>query len=185
MSVANAITFVRLLAAPVTAAAVLTGRGFAAAILFVLAVVTDLVDGIVARKRHEVSAFGGLFDHATDATYVTVVLGALAWRGDVSFVLPPLVAAAFLQYVVDSRAHIGLALRASQLGRWNGIAYFALAGTPLIRDALGLAVPSNAWVYWASVALVVTTLLSMLDRLTSRRRARGSPAAGTADRSAR
>ena len=185
MTVANAITLVRLVAAPLTAYAIFNARTTLAGSLFALAVLTDLVDGIVARRRNEASTFGGLFDHATDATYVTVVLTALVWRGEVPSVLPLLVALAFLQYVLDSRAHVGRALRASRLGRWNGIAYFAVAGAPLVRDALGLFVPSPTWVYAAGWALVVTTVLSMLDRATSRRTAPDSHAAGTGDRSAR
>ena len=185
MTVANAITLVRLIAAPLTAYAVFSGHALLAGLLFVLAVVTDLGDGIVARRRNEASTFGGLFDHATDATYVTVALAAVAMRGEVPWLLPPLIAIAFLQYVLDSRAHVGLALRASQLGRWNGIAYFALAGTPLVRDALALGWPPATWVYGAGWVLVATTALSMLDRATSRRTAPGSHAAGTEDRSAR
>jgi len=185
MTVANAITLVRLIAAPITAWAVLSGNALLAGSLFALAVITDLGDGIVARRRNEVSAFGGLFDHTTDATYVSVVLAAVAFQSEVPIVLPPLIAAAFVQYVIDSRAHVGLALRASQLGRWNGIAYFALAGVPLIRDALSLEWPPATWVYVAGWVLVATTLLSMLDRATSRRTAPDSPVAGTGDRSTR
>ena len=44
-------------------------------------------------------------------------------------VLPGLVAAAFVQYTLDSRALAGQRLRASALGRWNGIAYFVLLAT--------------------------------------------------------
>jgi phosphatidylglycerophosphate synthase len=182
MLVANAITSVRLVAAPLTACAVVGGFRAGAAALFALAVITDLGDGIVARSRGEASTFGGVFDHATDATYVTLVLAALAWLGEVPHVLPPLVALAFLQYLIDSRAHTGARLRASQLGRWNGIAYYVLAGTPIVRDALALTWPPGAWVRGLGWLLVVTTGLSMFDRWSSRRRALGSPEAGTKDR---
>ena len=182
MLVANTITAVRLVAAPLTAGAIVGGWRATAALLFVVAVVTDLADGVVARRRGEVSAFGGLFDHTTDATYVTVVLAALAWLGEVPWLLPPLVALAFLQYMLDSRALTGARLRASQLGRWNGIAYYVLAGAPIVRDAVDLPWPPASWVRGAAWLLVVTTALSMFDRWTSRRRAPDSPAAKTADR---
>ena len=44
---------------------------------------------------------------------------------------------AFVQYAVDSRVQESRPLRASSLGRWNGIAYFVLLGVPVLRDALG------------------------------------------------
>lgn len=79
--------------------------------------------------------------------------------------LPALVAAAFAQYALDSRVARGGALRASRLGRWNGIAYYVMLGIPLVRDALGLAWPGQALVLALSYALVASTLLSMADRI--------------------
>jgi len=171
MTWANAITSLRLIAAPLCAWSLVELHTTAAAWLFALAVLTDLIDGPIARHLGETSAFGALFDHATDAFFVTFTLAALAWRGDVPGVLPLLVAIAFVQYVVDSHAHIGRELRASRLGRWNGIAYFVLAGVPIVRDAFATGAPGPAWVMGAGWVLVVSTAVSMLDRLTARRRA--------------
>ena len=123
---ANLLTGLRLAAAPLCASAITCDLAGVAAGLFAVAVVTDLADGRVARNRGETSARGALLDHATDATFVTLGLGAITIRGEVAWPLPLLVAAAFAQYTVDSRAHVGRQLRASALGRWNGIAYFVL-----------------------------------------------------------
>jgi phosphatidylglycerophosphate synthase len=161
---ANVLTGMRLVSAPFFAAAVLHGSHAAACALFALAVVTDFFDGRIARLRGETSSFGGLLDHASDALFVTAGLGALAWNGAVPAPLPFLVAAAFVQYVVDSRAHAGKRLRASRLGRYNGIAYFALVAAPLVRDLCALAWPSPPVVRALGWALVATTALSMLDR---------------------
>jgi len=78
--------------------------------------------------------------------------------------LPVLVPVAFVQYVLDSRALAGQRLRTSALGRMNGIAYFALAGTPPIRDALGLGWPDASIVAMFGWLLVATTLASIADR---------------------
>jgi cardiolipin synthase len=161
---ANALTALRLAAAPALAAAVLAGAAGAAALLFALAVASDLLDGRVARRFGESSPLGGLLDHACDAVFVTAGLGALACRGAIPALLPPLVAAAFLQYVLDSRALAGRRLRASALGRANGLAYFVLLGIPLVRDALGLGVPGAGPVRALGWALAAATLLSMADR---------------------
>lgn len=169
---ANGLTALRLLAAPALAAAVLAPLPWPALGLFGLAVATDLLDGRVARRWGEVTPLGGLLDHATDAAFVSLGLGALALRGEVPGALPCLVAVAFLQYALDSRVAAGRPLRASGLGRANGIAYFALLGVPLVREALGLAFPGPSVVGGLAWLLVVSTLLSMLDRWLARRLAR-------------
>ena len=68
--------------------------GLLAGVLFAVAVVTDLCDGPVARRRGEASPRGALFDHAVDATFVAALLGALAWRGVLTPLLPLLAAIA-------------------------------------------------------------------------------------------
>ena len=161
---ANALTALRLLLAPACAWAIWVDRPVVAASLFALAVASDFADGPLARRRGEASAFGGLFDHTVDAIFVTTLLLALAARDVVTAILPVLVVVAFVQYVLDSRALAGQRLRTSALGRMNGIAYFALAGTPPIRDALGLSFPDATVVATFGWLLVATTLASIADR---------------------
>ena len=173
---ANALTLARAASAPLLAAAIASGHALAAGALFAFAVLSDLADGRIARRFGEASSLGGLLDHASDALCVTAGLGALVALGEVPLALPWLVAAAFLQYVLDSRAAGSEGLRASPLGRWNGIAYFVLVGIPVVRDALGLARPGTALVRMLGWALVATTLVSMADRaraLVRSRRSRG------------
>lgn len=167
MTVANVVTLVRVAAIPMLVVSVLRGAAVVAAGLFALAVVTDMLDGRVARRRGEVSRFGGLLDHSADALLCSSVLGALAFQGLVPGPLPFLVAAAFLQYVLDSKSLAGMPLRASVVGRSNGIFYFALVGTPIVRDALGLAWPGTGLVRALGWVLVASTLVSMLDRLVA------------------
>jgi len=170
---ANLLTGLRLAAAPVAAVAVQQGESRLALALFVLAVTTDLLDGPLARRRGEASPLGGLLDHATDATFVSLGLLACASRALVPLLLPILVAAAFLQYTLDSRALQGRALRGSALGRWNGIGYFVLLGVPVMRDGLGIGWPPDGLVLGLGWVLVGTSLLSMALRLRLGRAARG------------
>ena len=167
---ANALTLLRLATAPALAAAILHGAWWTATALFWLAVATDFADGALARRRSETSSLGGLLDHATDAFFCTVGLAALAARGTLTPLLPLLVAAAFTQYTLDSRAVRGRPLRASRLGRWNGIAYYVMVAIPVIRDALGWSWPGPGLVAFFAWALVVATLVSMADRLLALRR---------------
>ena len=171
-TLANALSVARLgLAAPVSVYAVFAQQWRLAAGVFVVAVASDVLDGFFARRRQTVSALGGLLDHGADAFYVTVTLWAIAYteaqqRVDaVPGILPFFIALAFAQYLLDSKALAGKPLRGSVLGRVNGIAYFALAGVILFRNALELAWPPTIAIYWFGLLLVATTLASMFDRL--------------------
>ena len=176
---ANALTLLRLLLAPCLFAAIAAGRAAEATAIVALAIATDFADGRVARRYGEVSPLGGLVDHAVDAVFVTTGAAALAAAGALPAPLPPLIAIAFLQYALDSRVLRGAGLAGSRLGRWNGIAYYAIVATPLVRDALSLGWPGPALVSGLGWALVVSTLASIADRLRRfalARRAPGSPA---------
>ena len=170
---ANLLTLLRLLLLMPMLYCIAAQLWVVASLVFVAAVVTDVADGRVARALGEVSIRGGLFDHSVDALFVAVSLGACAWSGLTNPVLAPLILLAFVQYAIDSRAHAGRALRASKLGRYNGIAYYALLGVVLITRALGL-----EWSLVEGVAgwlLVATTVLSMLDRALAHRIVLDSP----------
>ena len=160
----NALTVSRLIAAPFFFCSLLGEASVLAAVLFWGAVATDVADGRVARARGETSAFGGLLDHATDASFVSLGLAALAMQDIVSIALPILVVAAFLQSMLDSKSLAGRELRASILGRWNGIFYFVPLGAVVTRDLLGFSWPSDGLIGLLGFVLVVSTAISMLDR---------------------
>ena len=160
-TLANGLTLLRLVAAPLAAIAIFRGNHETALLLFTFAVATDLADGPVARWRGESSALGGFFDHATDATFVALGLLACAARELVPVALPILIATAFLQYTLESRALRGQVLRASGLGRWNGVAYFVLLGVPVVRDGLGIGWPTDGVVLFLGWTLVSSTVVSM------------------------
>ncbi|MCR9094662.1 MAG: CDP-alcohol phosphatidyltransferase family protein [bacterium] len=160
----NALTLSRLVSAPVFFCALVGGASGLALVLFWVAVVTDMADGRLARARGETSNLGGLLDHATDASFVSLGLVALAQAGQVPVALPILVAAAFLQYMLDSKSLSGRALRASSVGRWNGILYFVPLGIVATRNGLGLDWPADPLILVVGWALVASTTISMADR---------------------
>jgi phosphatidylglycerophosphate synthase len=166
----NALSALRLLSAPLMAFAVATGRPGLAFGLFAYAVLSDIADGRLARRLGHATPLGGLLDHGADAAFVVSTLAALAWRGVLPALLPLLVAAAFAQYALDSHVGADRPLRASRLGRWNGIAYYVLAGTAVVRDGLGLRWPPDSWLAALGWLLVTSTLASMVSRLAPRSR---------------
>lgn len=175
LTLSNGLTAVRLVSAPAFHHALVEESWTIACLLFWTAVASDWLDGRVARVRGESSAFGGLLDHASDAGFVVLGLFALAFAGHVPLLLPLLVVAAFLQYVLDSRALAGRRLRASALGRWNGILYFVPPGVLATREALGVGAPSDALILLVGWLLVLSTLASMADRAWALRAAEEPP----------
>jgi phosphatidylglycerophosphate synthase len=186
---ANALTALRLLLVAPMCWAIVMQQFMVASAVFCLAVISDLADGRVARARGEVSKFGGLFDHSVDATFVGLSLGALASLGTqeavaapltVTPLLPVLVLFSFSQYALDSKVLAGQPLRASMLGRYNGIGYFVVLGTAVIGAGLiaitdrfhNLLPPAVNFMGWL---LVVTTVVSMLDRFLAYQKVHDSP----------
>jgi phosphatidylglycerophosphate synthase len=161
---ANSLTLLRLLAIGPAAWAIVSGHWLLAALLFTLAALTDLADGPLARRYDHATPMGGLFDHGTDALFVSITLGALAAAGYLNPLLPVLVALAFIQYMFDSKALAGAELRTSLIGRNNGIAYFVMVGIPVVREALQLSWPPLGWIAALAWLLVLSTAASMLDR---------------------
>ena len=87
-NIANIITVVRILMAPVFVWLMFLDGGelgvwrWAAAILFIVAIVTDSVDGFLARSRNLVTDFGKLVDPIADKILVGAALVTLSILGE-------------------------------------------------------------------------------------------------------
>ena len=163
---ANLLTFLRLLLAPILVWLILSTHWWTAALVLFVAIISDIFDGKIARKMSQATAFGGLFDHATDAIFVSSAAWALAQLGFINGFLWILILLAFAQYTLDSKALSGQSLRSSKLGRYNGIAYFVLICVGVGLQCLTLQI-LNPILHWAALALIATSLVSMGDRLYS------------------
>ena len=75
-TLANIISFVRLLMVPAYLILLLNGYNLAATLVFAVAAATDFLDGQIARRTHTVSRLGQLLDPAIDRILmITGVLG--------------------------------------------------------------------------------------------------------------
>lgn len=167
---AHAITALRLLAVLPAAWAFSRADQVSAwvlALIVVVAIASDLLDGRVARRTGSASPRGMLFDHTTDCLFVTAGLAGASMAGLLPVALPVLVPIAFSQYVFDSYVlHRQRQLRMSTLGRWNGVFYFA----PLVMIAIAalhlplLSALARLLVYPCAVLLAVSTVASIVDR---------------------
>lgn len=164
LTLANSLSIFRLVVAPVLAWMILSNRWLTASFLLILAILSDIFDGRIARRKKQDSAFGGLLDHSCDAFLVAVLLFVLSKTHGIPLFLPLLVLGSFLQYVLDSKALSGHKLRTSFLGRSNGIAYYVLASICIFTEGLGINLSGNLFIVCAWV-LISSTLISMSERL--------------------
>ena len=162
MTLATGLTLFRGVLIGPTVAAVLTGRNWLALALFALAVLTDAVDGMVARSRNEVTTLGGLLDPVMDKLLYIGIFSALAATGRLSFWGP----------VLYSIPQLGLGMgtlalwrrRQKLVAHWPGKAAAAL--TAVAAVALFL----TRWgegPFWAAVAANFLAALYYLRRQTS------------------
>ena len=164
LTVPNVVSLSRLAFTPAVAWAILQGRGVLALGLFALVVTSDMLDGFIARRRRQVTRVGTLLDHGADAIFVISMTALCAHLGLLPSFLSPLIALAFIQYVLDSHVLAGAGLRASVIGRWNGIAYFAAVGSAIFvhHYARGAGIVSLLWA--AGCVLAATTVISITER---------------------
>lgn len=172
----NVLGLARIAATPAIVALLLfdePGTDLAAALLFVVAGVTDVLDGRLARARNEVTPFGVFLDLAADKVLVAGVLIAMvevglvpAWMAATILVRELVVQAlrqlAAVEHVVISARALGKAKTLTTLG---GMALMllaadALSGGPLAATGAGEELRVAA--FWV---LVLATLLTVVSGL--------------------
>jgi len=163
-TLANTLSLSRLFIAPVIAWIILSDRWLTASFFLLLAILSDLLDGPIARKKGQETSTGGLLDHSCDALLVAVLLFVLNKTHGIPLLLPILVLGSFLQYVLDSKALSGHKLRTSFLGRSNGIAYYVLPSMCIFSQAAGIDQLDKFFIIFAWI-LIASTLVSMSERL--------------------
>ena len=84
MNLPNKLTMGRIFAIPVFIVVFLLDYRYAATVIFVLAALTDMLDGHIARKHNLVTNFGKLMDPLADKLLVMSALICLAQVGDVA-----------------------------------------------------------------------------------------------------
>jgi phosphatidylglycerophosphate synthase len=111
------------------------------ALLFFLAVASDLADGPVARRLGIASDGGRLVDHVADIAFITTAL-VTYWRlGIAPWWVPASVLASFVFYVADSWRRSGgdsPRLIKSRLGHLAGVCNYTLVGVLACNASAGL-----------------------------------------------
>lgn len=110
MNLPTRITFIRILAVPVVMLLFYLQfplHYLAAALLYVVAALTDIVDGRLARKRNEVTSLGKLLDPIADKLLACSLLIAEAAQGDAMMYFNPPLGVIFTALIVGREVMIG------------------------------------------------------------------------------
>lgn len=86
MNLPNSLTLLRILFIPVLVAVLLTqfsGKELTAFIIFLIAVITDSLDGVLARRRKQITVLGQLLDPIADKLLIVSVFICLVELGAV------------------------------------------------------------------------------------------------------
>jgi CDP-diacylglycerol--glycerol-3-phosphate 3-phosphatidyltransferase len=157
MTFANQLTLIRLVAiVPVMAALYIQfpGNRTVATVVYVAAILTDYLDGILARRSGKVTAFGKLMDSVADKAIISSMFFALVAEGS----MPAWMAAIM---VVREFAVTGLRMVALETGeviaanRW-GKAKMNAQSLAILILLLGYSQIG----YWAMLIATILTLLS-------------------------
>ncbi len=164
MTTASKITLLRVLMIPVCMAFLYLSGGsgvwmFAALAVFVLASLTDFVDGYIARHCDQVSDFGKFLDPLADKLLVISVMCVFCqWN-----VMP-----AWALMIVLTREFAVTGLRLVAVGKGNVIAAGWSGKVKTASTMIGLcammAFPGIAWLNWTVIAVIlITTVYSGIE----------------------
>ena len=158
----NLITLLRLCLVPLLAWCVLSGAYAAAAAMFLIAAVSDLVDGYVARRFAMVSRLGALLDPVADKLNLFVATVTLAWQQLVPIWLAAAIVARDVAIVVGVLVYRlrgkKLEMRPSRLSKLNTFVEFAVLA--LVLGSAARWVDVDRWLPLLFRVVLVTVIAS-------------------------
>ncbi len=159
-TVPNVISVLRLALVPVTLFALLNGAYAAALLAFAVAGVSDALDGYLARRLGQETAFGRLIDPAADKLLLVGTTLVLGWLGLLPAWLVALVVGRdvviVLAVAVIWASGRPMAVAPSRISKANTFAQLLLCGTALVHLATDIHAPLLHIVLIGSVAMLTS-----------------------------
>jgi CDP-diacylglycerol--glycerol-3-phosphate 3-phosphatidyltransferase len=158
------LTLTRIIAVPLLIVFLISSsrvHAVIAAAIFILASLTDWADGVLARRRNQVTTLGTLLDPIADKLLVAAALVSLlqidkiaAWI--VVVIIGRELAVTGLRAVAAS---VGVIVPASRLAKWKTVSQFAAITLLIIEKSVGAPVfhHTATAVLWCAVALTVVS----------------------------
>jgi CDP-diacylglycerol--glycerol-3-phosphate 3-phosphatidyltransferase len=170
LNLPNFLTLLRILLVPVLVVALGTeaeGGSELAAAVFVIAALTDGLDGYIARSRQSITTFGKVMDPVADKLLIAAALLTLVSLDRVAAWVAMIIIAR--EFAVSglriAAGQQGVVIPASALGKIKTIVQSAAVLALIVADDGGA-----AWVQALVYAMVLTTIVSGADYFLSFRR---------------
>jgi CDP-diacylglycerol--glycerol-3-phosphate 3-phosphatidyltransferase len=166
LNLANRVTLVRVLLVPVFMVVLLIKdipqNNYIAAGIFIIAAITDSIDGYIARSRNQVTNFGKFMDPIADKLLVVAALLCLVESGAI---------ASWMAMIIISREYIvtgmrlvaaaeGIVIAASKLGKIKTITQIVAIVAILIKNypfSIFISTPVDKILLWVAVIFTVVS----------------------------
>lgn len=161
-NVPNVLTMLRLALIPVFVVLFCTGHDKCALITFIVASVTDFLDGYIARKHNLITAFGKLMDPLADKVMVVTALLCQTITGNFPVVAFVIVMLKELMMIFGGAFMLkrDIVVYSNMLGKTAQVAFIAaLVLCFWHRELAAVNVPVDVWVLWIAVALALAAMI--------------------------
>jgi len=171
MNVPNILTMLRLALVPVYVVVFALGRKYAALFVFLLASLTDLLDGRIARKYNLITDFGKLMDPLADKIMVVTAMFSMAIGNAAIPAVIPWAAViilffkeAFMVYGSAQMLKHGIVVSASMAGKVAQCMFIASLVSTYFHDwfetiCAGWFMPFDLILLWISMVLTLYALV--------------------------
>ena len=137
--------------------------------IFIIACVTDAVDGHLARKHNLVTNFGKFMDPIADKLLVCAALLCFVEKGTLNLIVAIVIVAR--EFIIgglrEVAADAGLVIAASYWGKLKTIAQMIMCGLLIVHLEVSVFPFLETFFVWASFAL---TVISLFDYLIKNRK---------------
>jgi cardiolipin synthase (CMP-forming) len=167
LTLANQITFLRMGLAPLLVVLVLAHAMAWALAVFAVAGLSDVLDGLVARRRDERTPLGAMLDPLADKILLTAGFLALTWGPDLLVAVPVWLTVVTLSrdaIIVTSVAVVNFAhgrrvFYPSVLGKLTTASQLVTVAVVLLLDAAGWPFAPVRYLFLATAAVTVASAL--------------------------
>ena len=151
----SVITSIRVILAPILFLTIITNFLLYSLIIFLLAMVTDFLDGYIARKWDVCSSKGAYFDVTADFILILAGFSAFVIRDIYPFWIILILVFMFIQFIITSKSKI---LVYDPVGKYYGVFLF-------ITIFIILIVNNSTINLLLEILIVIFTVISVLSRL--------------------
>jgi cardiolipin synthase len=176
-TVANQLTLLRMGLAPLLVILVVSQKLRWALVVFIVAGVTDLLDGLIARLGHQQTTLGAMLDPVADKVLLTSAFVALTWSSHLSVTIPVWLTVTTLSrdaIILTGVAIVNLTMGRrvfypSLLGKLSTASQLVTVGVVLLLNAFSLHLPWLEALFVVTLALTVGSALHYLYSSSARK----------------